>query len=123
LAPVCPELPFEGIQASPIEQGYRNKMEFSFGDEIKDGPLALGMHRRGSFYDIVTTGECRIVHPDFRKILLATKDYFEEKRIPFYKKIQHTGYLRHLLVSACSENGGNPGGFNYYDSASYLFEA
>ena len=49
----------------PSHQGYRNKMEFSFGDEVKDGPLALGMHKRGSFYDIVTTPECRIVHPIF----------------------------------------------------------
>ena len=28
---------FEGIKASPICFGYRNKMEFSFGDEVKDG--------------------------------------------------------------------------------------
>ena len=49
---------FQGIKASPISSGYRNKMEFSFGDEVKDGPLALGMHKRGSFYDIVTTPEC-----------------------------------------------------------------
>ena len=34
---------FQGIKASPISLGYRNKMEFSFGDEVKDGPLALGM--------------------------------------------------------------------------------
>ena len=40
---------FEGIKASPIQFGYRNKMEFSFGDEVKDGPLSLGMHKRGSF--------------------------------------------------------------------------
>ena len=69
---------FQGIKASPISSGYRNKMEFSFGDEVKDGPLALGMHKRGSFYDIVTTPECRIVHPDFCRILVATKEYFEE---------------------------------------------
>ena len=42
---------FQGIKASPAVKGYRNKMEFSFGDEVKDGPLALGMHKRGSFYD------------------------------------------------------------------------
>ena len=40
---------FEGIKASPVSFGYRNKMEFSFGDEVKDGPLALGMHKRGGF--------------------------------------------------------------------------
>ena len=38
---------FEGVKESPRKQAYRNKMEFSFGDEEKDGPLALGMHRRG----------------------------------------------------------------------------
>ena len=43
------EYEFLGIKGSPCVQGYRNKMEFSFGDAYKDGPLALGMHKRGSF--------------------------------------------------------------------------
>lgn len=97
---VCPpeSYVFGGIKGSPLEKGYRNKMEFSFGDEEKDGPFALGMHRRGSFYDVVTTDRCFIVHPDFCQILICTKNYFEEQQIDFYKKMQHTGYLRHLLV-------------------------
>ena len=45
---------FESVKESPKEFHYRNKMEFSFGDEVKDGPLSLGMHKRGSFHDIVT---------------------------------------------------------------------
>lgn len=89
---------FEGIKASPVSAGYRNKMEFSFGDEYKDGPMALGMHRRGSFYDVVTTADCRIVHGDFCRILEASLHYFETLGVGFYKKMQHTGYLRHLLV-------------------------
>ena len=36
---------WEEIKGSPKVHGYRNKMEFSFGDEYKDGPLALGMHK------------------------------------------------------------------------------
>ena len=52
---------FIGIHGSPKKSEYRNKMEFSFGDEYKDGPLALGMHKRGSFYDLVTVSECQIV--------------------------------------------------------------
>lgn len=96
---------FQGIKASPVDKGYRNKMEFSFGDEVKDGPLALGMHKRGSFYDIVTTPECQIVHPDFCRILVATRDYFEELGVPFYKKLQHQGYLRHLLVRRAVKTG------------------
>ncbi|MCD8119561.1 MAG: class I SAM-dependent RNA methyltransferase, partial [Lachnospiraceae bacterium] len=89
---------FEGILPSPHPTEYRNKMEFSFGDEYKDGPLALGMHRRGSFYDIVTTGDCRIVHEDFRKILRAVLAMYASKDVTFFHKRTHQGYLRHLLV-------------------------
>ena len=80
-------------------------MEFSFGDEYKDGPLALGMHRRGSFYDIVTTPECRIVHPDFCRILETTLEYFSSRKVGYYRKLQHTGYLRHLLVRRAVKTG------------------
>ena len=96
---------FEGILGSPQSGGYRNKMEFSFGDEFKDGPMALGMHRRGSFYDVVTTTECQIVDPDFCEILKASKEYFEKLGLGFYKKMQHTGYLRHLLVRRAVKTG------------------
>lgn len=96
---------FEGIKESPRHYDYRNKMEFSFGDEVKDGPLALGMHKRGSFYDIVTVGGCQIADEDFRSILMATLRYFQEKGIPFYRKMQHIGYLRHLLVRKAVKTG------------------
>lgn len=92
------EYEFEGIKASPIQFAYRNKMEFSFGDEIKDGPLALGMHKRGSFHDIVTVNECQIVDNDYNLILSCVLNYFKEKNMSFYHKMSHAGYLRHLLV-------------------------
>ena len=95
---------FQGIKASPISSGYRNKIEFSFGDEVKDGPLALGMHKRGSFYDIVTTPECRI-YIRISVDIAATKEYFEELGVAFYKKLQHQGYLRHLLVRRAVKTG------------------
>ena len=102
---VCKSYEFEGIKGSPISDGYRNKMEFSFGDEYKGGPLALGMHKRGSFYDIVNTPQCQIVHEDFRKILTATLEYFTEKGMGYYRKLQHEGYLRHLLVRRAVKTG------------------
>lgn len=102
---VCGDWGFEGIKGSPVWEAYRNKMEFSFGDEYKDGPLALGMHRRGSFYDIVTTGQCQIVHSDFCRILKATLDYFAAAGTSYYKKLQHKGYLRHLLVRRAVKTG------------------
>ena len=102
---VCSDYEFEGITGSPITTGYRNKMEFSFGDEEKDGPLALGMHRRGSFYDVVKVDGCRIVDEDFRKILVATNEYFGDKGLKFYHKMRHEGYLRHLLVRKAKKTG------------------
>lgn len=96
---------FEGIKESPRHYAYRNKMEFSFGDEVKDGPLSLGMHKRGSFYDIVTVDGCQITDGDFRMILTETLTYFRENNIPFYRKMQHIGYLRHLLVRKAVKTG------------------
>ena len=98
LDPVCESYEFEGIKASPCQFGYRNKMEFSFGDEYKDGPLALGMHKRGSFYDIVTVKDCQIVDEDFRKILEAVLEFYQQQGAKYYHKLSHQGYLRHLLV-------------------------
>jgi 23S rRNA (uracil1939-C5)-methyltransferase len=95
---ISDEYLFEGIKSSPKQFGYRNKMEFSFGDEIKDGPLALGMHKRGSFHDIVTVNECQIVDNDYNLILSCVLNYFKEKGVDFYHKMSHKGYLRHLLV-------------------------
>lgn len=96
---------WEGIKGSPVAYEYRNKMEFSFGDEIKDGPLALGMHKRGSFYDVVTVDDCRIVDGDYRLILKTVLEYFAGKKISYYHKLRQEGYLRHLLVRKASRTG------------------
>ncbi len=96
---------WEGIKASPAYFAYRNKMEFSFGDETKDGPLTLGMHKRGSFYDVLTVNDCRIVDEDYRKILMAVRDYFAERNVCFYHRLSHEGFLRHLLVRKAVKTG------------------
>ena len=74
-------LTWEGIKTSPVKYAYRNKMEFTFGDEVMGGPLCLGMHKRGSFYDIVTVSGCRIVDDDYKAILSTTLDYFSPARV------------------------------------------
>lgn len=99
------EWTWDGIKGSPAVYEYRNKMEFSFGDEMKDGPLALGLHKRGSFYDIVTVGDCKIVDGDYRLILETVRNYFAGLGIGFYHKLRHEGYLRHLLVRKASRTG------------------
>lgn len=96
---------FEPIKPSPKPYAYRNKMEFSFGDERKDGPLALGLHKRGGFYDIVTVTGCRIVDEDYRRVLQTSLSYFQERQIPYFHRLSHAGYLRHLLVRKASLTG------------------
>ncbi|MDE6016476.1 MAG: 23S rRNA (uracil(1939)-C(5))-methyltransferase RlmD [Acetatifactor sp.] len=96
---------YEGIKGSPAAYEYRNKMEFSFGDEYKGGPLALGMHKRGSFYDLVTVEDCRIVDADYRLILKTVRDYFADRQVSFFHRLSHEGYLRHLLVRKASRTG------------------
>ena len=96
---------FEGIRQSPKQFAYRNKMEFSFGDTKKDGPLALGMHKRGSFYDIVNVEGCQITDEDYGRILVCVRDFFDEKGVSYYHKMRHEGYLRHLLVRKAAKTG------------------
>ena len=96
---------WEGVKESPVREGYRNKMEFSFGDEYKDGPLALGMHKRGSFHDIVNVTECKIVDEDFRRILKAVLEFATDTGLPYYHRMRHTGFFRHLLVRKAVRTG------------------
>lgn len=96
---------WEGIKGSPQVYEYRNKMEFSFGDEYKDGPLSLGMHKRGSFYDVVMVEDCKIVDADYRLILKTVREYFAERNVSFFHRLRHEGYLRHLLVRKASTTG------------------
>ncbi len=94
-----------GIEPSPRIEAYRNKMEYTFGDEEKDGPLALGLHRKGRFYEVVNVPECNIVDGDFTSIREKILDYFIEENIPYYRKKNHLGYLRHLVIRKALSTG------------------
>ncbi|MEW9124178.1 MAG: 23S rRNA (uracil(1939)-C(5))-methyltransferase RlmD [Thermotaleaceae bacterium] len=89
---------FLGIEGSPDIFAYRNKMEYSFGDEEKGGVMSLGMHKKGKFHDVVTVDQCRIADEDFNLILQRILRFFQEKNIPIYNNKSHEGYLRHLVV-------------------------
>ena len=89
---------YEGITGSPVMAGYRNKMEFSFGNAVKDGPITLGMHTPGHFMDVIDTPDCNIIDEDFRLIREAVLAYAKERGLSFYHRFSNTGYLRNLLV-------------------------
>ncbi len=89
---------YEGITGSPDIAGYRNKMEFSFGNAVKDGPITLGMHTPGHFMDVIDTPDCNIVDGDFRLIREAVLLFARERGLPFYHRYSNSGLLRNLLV-------------------------
>ena len=106
LAPALDEASiWEGVIPSPLQERYKNKMEYSFGDEVKDGPLTLGMHKKKSFYSVVTCADCRIVQEDYNRIVQATVTFFEARKIPYVHKRSHEGYLRHLLLRRSFASG------------------
>lgn len=96
---------FDGILPSPDIWSYRNKMEFSFGDEYKGGPLSLGLHKKGSIHDVINVSGCKIIHDDYSKILDCIREYFLKIGVAHYNKNTHTGVLRHLLVRRAVSTG------------------
>ncbi|MDR1066500.1 MAG: 23S rRNA (uracil(1939)-C(5))-methyltransferase RlmD [Clostridiales bacterium] len=89
---------YEGLEAAPSAERYRNKMEFSFGDEEKGGPLALGLRKKGRFHEVVTVAECNIADRDFCSILVYALDFFRNSGETFYHKKRKTGALRFLVL-------------------------
>lgn len=86
------------IEPAPSRYAYRNKMEYTFGDMVKDGEVTLGMHRKKHFMSIVTVDECQLVHNDFNVILRGTLDFVRERGYTHYHKKRHKGLMRNLVV-------------------------
>ena len=93
------------IIRSPKIKEYRNKMEYTFGDSYKDGPLILGLHRQNRFYEIVDTDGCNIVDSDFESIRKFVQEYFRQRNSTFYHKKTHTGLLRNLIIRKAMHTG------------------
>ncbi|GAB1475414.1 23S rRNA (uracil(1939)-C(5))-methyltransferase RlmD [Bacillota bacterium] len=96
---------FLGIEGSPERYAYRNKMEYTFGDEVKGGDMTLGLHKQGRYLSIITTQSCQLVDDDFNLILQTTLDFCKMKGYSFYHKKSHKGLLRHLVVRKGKSTG------------------
>lgn len=89
---------YHGIVKSPNTYEYRNKMEYTFGNESKDAPLNLGMKAKGRKFDVHYTKDCKLVDDDFNQIVIFTRQFFLEREYTFRNYRAHKGYLRHLSV-------------------------
>lgn len=88
----------DAIEGCTVRYGYRNKMEYTFGDFVKDGETTLGMHRKKNFMSIITVDECQLVDEDFNVILDAVLNFVKANEYPFYHKRTHKGLMRNLII-------------------------
>ena len=83
---------------APKRTGYRNKMEFAFGDSGVGAGLALGIRKRDRYYEVAVPYFCEIIPDDFKTIVGAVLKYFRGTNEMFYHRMRKTGTLRHLIL-------------------------
>jgi len=93
------------IIPSPRLTEYRNKMEYTFGDEGKGTSLSLGLHIKGRIFEVVNTDYCNIVDKDFTIIRDNVRKYFLNLNFPYYNTRTHSGFLRHLVIRKALSTG------------------
>ena len=101
---------FHPIVPSPETEGYRNKLEFSFGkyisakEEIHDD-FRFGFHASGAFDRIIDCTYCVLaserVNELFRKINTLTR----ESGLPTYDPKTQKGFYRHLVIREVKSTG------------------
>ena len=87
-----------GMEPAICTGGYRNKMEYTFGDLEKGGELELGMHYKGRWMSIITTDECQLVPGHFNVVLRSALEFCRSKGYRPYHRKTHEGLLRNLVV-------------------------
>lgn len=110
--------------ADPIpaarEYGYRNKLEFSFGDRryrlpeemaldetalAKPVDFALGFHAPGRFDKVVDLDACLLGPSEMNEALALVKRFARERRLSIYNTHTHEGFLRNLVVRKAFATG------------------
>jgi len=86
----------EPIHAAADPWGYRNKMEFSFAEQ--HGRLLVGLHKWGSWREIVETDGCRLAPEPIVRARQAVAEACRALSLPAYGRSDHRGLLRHLVV-------------------------
>jgi 23S rRNA (uracil1939-C5)-methyltransferase len=91
----------ETITASPDLYGFRNKMEFAFGEKL--GALALGLRERvttsrQTYRRTLPLQECPIFGPVVDRVFPVFLDFAAEHGLEGYEPATGKGQLRHLVL-------------------------
>jgi 23S rRNA (uracil1939-C5)-methyltransferase len=91
------EPPVEPIVAAIEREGYRNKLEYSFGTD-DDGELVLGFHRPGRFDLIDDVSRDVLASERVDALREAVKAWCREEGLSTWDRRDGTGLLRNLVV-------------------------
>jgi 23S rRNA (uracil1939-C5)-methyltransferase len=86
----------EPAEPAVLEWRYRNKLEYSFGE--RDGRVALGFHRRGSWAEVIELEDCLLASERNNAARNRVRDWAGREGIPAYEKREQRGVLRNLVV-------------------------
>ncbi len=85
---------------------YRNKMEFSFGNESKEDPeVRLGLHPAGRRVDVFDVEECFLGSEKAAEILERVRGFVREHNLPFYNFRNNEGLLSSLFIREGKNTG------------------
>lgn len=92
--------PFDGVQASPRIDGYRNKCEFNVG---RDGTVGfrLGRYKNGSERVLKPTVKCPIVNEVMLQVIDCFQSFVkaqESTKLRGFNHVTHNGHLRQLTL-------------------------
>ncbi|CCO22487.1 23S rRNA (uracil(1939)-C(5))-methyltransferase RlmD [Maridesulfovibrio hydrothermalis] len=87
---------------SPLQKGYRNKMEFSFSGYADD--LKVGFKMRGSEYDVLSIASCPLLPETCAGIPALVEEYCQASKIGSHRHGKG-GYWRKLVVRVAHATG------------------
>lgn len=96
------------ITGSPDLYGFRNKMEFAFGE--RHGQLALGLRERATssrqtYRRTMPLEECPIFGPAVERIFPVIVDFARERGLEGFEPATRRGQLRHLVLRRGQRTG------------------
>ena len=92
----------DGFELEPIEPAveqwrYRNKLEYSFGEDEGGEPI-LGFHARGRWDLIVDVDDCLLASERGNATRNEVREWARMETVPAYDARSHEGILRNLVV-------------------------
>lgn len=83
---------------------YRNKMEFTFGQD-EDGGLILGQHYAGRWDKLIDLQHCYLQSEDSVEIFALCRDFARKQDLTVFSTHTGEGLLRHLIIREGKHSG------------------